>query len=347
MDEPVDLRSDTLTKPTPAMRDAIANAEVGDDVFEEDPTVNRLQERVARMLGTEAALFMPSGTMANEVAIRSLTDPGDEVIIEAHAHPVTAEAGAAAVLSGVQFRTIPGERGIIRADQVDAVIRPPNIHYPVPRLISLENTHNQGGGTIFPLDEILRIREVADRHGLSMHMDGARLMNACVASGISPKTYAEPFDSVSICLSKGLGAPVGSMLAGSDEFIQRARRFRKMFGGGMRQVGILAAAGLYALDHLVERLAQDHLHARMLAEALADLPVISLEPEYVQTNILIVDISPSGLTPQEAVDNLQKHGVLVLPFGPTHLRAVTYLDVNRDGIERAIEGFCKVFNERA
>lgn len=344
MNTPVDLRSDTVTRPTPAMRQAMAQAEVGDDVFGEDPTVQWLQERVAEMMGKEAALFLPSGTMANQVAIRTHTLPGDEVIIEADSHPVSAEAAAAAALSGVQFRTLAGERGVLRADQVERAIRPPDIHRPPSRLVCLENTHNQGGGSVYPLEEILSIRGVADRHGLKMHLDGARLLNACVASGIPPLAYADPFDSVSLCLSKGLGAPVGSMLAGTADFIQRARRFRKMFGGGMRQVGVLAAAGLYALEHHVDRLAEDHAHARMLAEAVAKLPGISLDARLVQTNILVIDISPFGLPPKAAVDRLRSHGVLVIPFGPTHLRAVTHLDVDHDGIERAIGAFERVFS---
>ena len=344
MQAAVDLRSDTVTRPTPAMRRAMAEAEVGDDVFEEDPTVRRLQERVAVMLGKEAALFVPSGTMANQVSIRTHTSPGDEVIVEADAHPVLAEVAAAAALSGVQFRTLPGDRGILRAEQVAGAIRLPDIHRPVSRLVCLENTHNFGGGTIYPLDEILRIHEVAERHGLAMHLDGARLLHACVATGIAPESYARPFDSVSLCLSKGLGAPVGSMIAGAGAFIQRARRNRKMYGGGMRQVGILAAAGIYALDHHVERLAEDHLHARLLAEAAAELPGISLNVDHVQTNIVIVDISPSGLQPAEAATRLRERGILVLPFGAGRLRAVTHLDVDREGIERAIQAFRAVFS---
>jgi threonine aldolase len=344
MSEPVDLRSDTLSRPTPDMRQAISQAAVGDDVFGEDPTVNQLQEKVAELLGKEEALFCASGTMANEVAIRTHTSPADEVIIEANAHPVTAEAGAPAALSGVQLRTLQGVRGVLLADQVNAAIRPKDIHRPPSRLICLENTHNMGGGNIYPLEEILRIREVADFHGIDMHLDGARLMNACVASGISPRAYAAPFDSVSLCLSKGLGAPVGSMLAGSGEFIERSRRFRKMFGGGMRQAGILAAAGLHALEHHVDRLAEDHRHARMLAEALADCAGIDLDVEHVQTNIVVINIAPSGLKPAEAAEQLKKAGVRVLPFGPTHLRAVTYLDVDQEGIERAIPAFGAIFN---
>lgn len=343
MNPVVDLRSDTVTRPGPEMRRAMAEAEVGDDVFEEDPTVNLLQERVAALLGKEAALFVPSGTMANQVSIRTHTFPGDEVIIEADSHPVLSEVAAAAALSGVQFRTLHGRRGVLRAQQVADAIRVPDIHRPVSRLICLENTHNFGGGTIYPLDEILRIRQVANRHGLAMHLDGARLLHACVATGIPPQEYATPFDSVSICLSKGLGAPVGSVIAGSREFILRARKNRKMFGGGMRQAGILAAAGLYALEHNVERLAQDHANAKILAEALAELPGIRLDPQEVETNIVIMDISASGMEPVEVQARLREQGVLVLPFGKGRLRAVTHLDVNRKGINRAIEAFRTVF----
>lgn len=339
----IDLRSDTITRPTPSMRRAMAEAPVGDDVFNEDPTVIKLQSMVAEMLGKEDSLFLPSGTMANQVAIRTHTWPSDEVIVEAGSHTVNSEVGAAAALSGVQFRTIQGRRGIVTAEQVKEAIRPPDIHHPVSRLICLENTHNRGGGSIFPLEEMERIREVADLHGIFMHLDGARLLNACVATGIPPKEYAKFFDSVSLCLSKGLGAPVGSLLAGSREFIQRARRVRKMFGGGMRQVGILAAAGIYALENHVERLADDHKNAASLAQALASMPGIDLDPSEVQTNIVIFDISPSGMDPSEAVRRLRDAGVLVLPFGPTHLRAVTHLDVDEDDISAAIRGFEMVF----
>jgi threonine aldolase len=344
MQAAVDLRSDTVTRPTPDMRRAMAEAEVGDDVFEEDPTVRKLQEKVAEILGKEAALFVPSGTMANQVSLRTHTSPGDEVIIEATSHPVMAEVGAAAALSGVQFWPLSGERGVLRTEQVAGAVRIPDIHRPVSRLICLENTHNFGGGTIYPLEEILGIRDVADRHGIAMHLDGARLMHACVATGISPPEYARPFDSVSVCLSKGLGAPVGSVIAGSMAFIQKARRNRKMYGGGMRQVGILAAAGLYALDHHVERLAEDHLHAKMLAEAVATLPGIRLNPAHVETNIVVMDISPSGISPADAQARLRERGVLVLPFGPGRLRAVTHLDVDRNGMERAIQAFRSVFS---
>ena len=343
MEQPVDLRSDTVTKPTAGMRRAMAEAEVGDDVFEEDPTVNLLQEKVARLLGKEAALFVPSGTMANQVSIRTHTLPGDEVIIEADSHPVLSEVAAAAALSGVQFRALHGVRGVLRAEQVADAVRLPDIHRPVSRLVCLENTHNFGGGTVYPLHEILRIREVADRHGLAMHLDGARLLHACVATSISPAEYARAFESVSLCLSKGLGAPVGSVIAGCRDFITRARKNRKMFGGGMRQAGILAAAGIYALDNHVERLAEDHANARLLAEALAELPGIRLDPVEVETNILIMDISASGMEPPQAQARLRELGVLVLPFGKGRLRAVTHLDVDQHGIQRAIEAFRRVF----
>ena len=343
MPNPVDLRSDTLTLPTPEMRRAMAEAELGDDVFGEDPTVNRLQETVAKLLGKEAALYVPSGTMANQLSIRTHTSHADEVFIEATSHPVMAEAGGAAALSGVQFRTLPGDRGILTAEQIEAAIRPPDIHRPPTRLICLENTHNFGGGSIFPLDEIAKIREIALKNGFLMHLDGARLMNACVASGIVAKEYAKHFDSVSICLSKGLGAPVGSVLSGSTDFITRARRFRKMFGGGMRQAGVLAAAGLYAVEHNIERLADDHRNASRLARAISELKGIDLNPEHAPTNIVVMNIAPSGMSPVDAMNALNEAGVRVLPFGPTLLRAVTHLGVDEEGIERAIGAFQKVF----
>ena len=244
----IDLRSDTVTKPTPEMRKAMAKAEVGDDVFGEDPTINALQDKVAGILGKEKAIFVPSGTMANQLAIKAHTQPGDEVILEATSHPYNFEGGAGAVLSGVQFYCLNGLRGIVEASQVEAAIRPLDHHFPVTRLVCLENTHNRGGGSIYPLKTLAEVSRLARSKNLSIHLDGARLWNASVASGIKPKEYARWADSVSVCLSKGLGAPVGSLVAGSAVFIDRVHRFRKMFGGGMRQAGILAAAGLYALE---------------------------------------------------------------------------------------------------
>jgi len=249
MKDLVDLRSDTVTKPTPAMRKAIAEAEVGDDVFGEDPTVNTLQKKVAEILGKEASLFVPSGTMANQLAIKSHTQPGDEVIIEATSHPYNFESGASAALSGIQFYCLKGVRGILDASQIEEAIRPNDHHFPVTRLICLENTHNRGGGAIYPLEKIAEISQLAKSKNLLLHLDGARLWNASVATGIKPQEYARWVDSVSVCLSKGLGAPIGSLVAGTKPFIDRVHRFRKMFGGGMRQVGIIAAAGLYALGH--------------------------------------------------------------------------------------------------
>jgi threonine aldolase len=333
----IDLRSDTVTRPTPEMRRAMSEAPVGDDVFGEDPTVNALQEKTAALLGKEAALFVASGTMANQLAIKAHTQPGDEVILEAGSHAMNFEGGAGAVLSGVQFFALQGQRGIIGSDEIESAIRPDDVHYPVSRLVILENTHNRGGGTVFPLQTILEIRKVANRHGLWMHMDGARLWNACVASGISPKDYAAPFDSVSVCLSKSLGCPVGSLVVGSNAFIKKARRFRKMLGGGMRQAGILAAAGLYALDHHIERLAEDHRKAKRLANHLARIANIRIHPEEVETNMVFFDVSPTERSGQEIALACRARGLLLLPTSQTRIRCVTHLDVSMEDMDRAAE----------
>jgi len=261
----IDLRSDTITKPTPQMRQAMADAAVGDDVFGEDPTVNQLQKKVTELCGKEAALFVPSGTMSNQIAINTHTQPGDEVICDYGSHIFNYEGGGPALLSGVQVHPLQGQRGVITAEQIKAVIRPADHHYAKSKLIELENTHNRAGGAIFPLDEINKIKKLADEHQLQMHLDGARLWNAHVATGISLAEWCDPFDSISLCFSKGLGAPIGSILVGSSEFIDRAHRYRKIYGGGMRQVGIIAAAALYALDHHIERLKDDHKRAYQLA----------------------------------------------------------------------------------
>jgi len=333
----IDLRSDTVTKPSPAMRQAMLFAEVGDDVFGEDPTVNELQERVAEILGKEAALFLVSGTMGNQLAIKAQTQPGDEVIIEATSHAMNFEGGAGAVLSGVQFFGIPGYRGIFDAAQVEAAIRPDDVHFPVTRLVVIENTHNRGGGTVFPLSKIREVRELASARGLRMHMDGARLWNACVASGITPAEYAAFFDSISVCLSKGLGCPVGSLIAGSKEFIKRAHRFRKMLGGGMRQAGVLAAAGIYALDHHLQRLDEDHRKARRLAQGLASIKNILINPKEVETNILYFNTAPAGRGAREIAAALKERGVLVHPTGKDLIRGVTHMDVSFDQIEQALD----------
>jgi threonine aldolase len=338
----IDLRSDTVTRPTSAMRKAMAEAKVGDDVFGEDPTVNALQAKVAKILGKEASIFVPSGTMGNQLAIKSHTQPGDEVIIEATSHPYNFEGGASAVLSAVQFYCLRGVRGILDASQFEEAIRPDDHHFPVTKLICLENTHNRGGGTIYPLQKIAEISRFARSKGLLVHLDGARLWNASVASGIKPHKYAQWADSVSVCLSKGLGAPVGSLVAGTKPFVERVHRFRKMFGGGMRQVGILAAAGIYALDHHIERLKEDHGNAKRLALGLSEIQGVSIEPEHVETNIVIFDIAERGMTAAQVRDEMKKKGVLIHPFGKTLIRLVTHLDVSKENIEGALKAFRKV-----
>lgn len=340
----IDLRSDTVTRPTPVMRKAMSEAEVGDDVFGEDPTVNALQERVAKMLGKEAALFVPSGTMANQLAIKSHTQPGDEVIIEATSHPYNFEGGGGAVLSGIQFHCLKGLRGILDASQTEEAIRPDDHHFPVTRLVCLENTHNRGGGSIYPIDKMAEIYRLAKSKGLLVHLDGARLWNASVATGISPHEYGQWADSVSVCLSKGLGAPIGSLVAGSRIFIDRVHRFRKMFGGGMRQVGIIAAAGLYALEHHIERLKEDHQNAKRLAVGLKELKGVSLDPKHVETNIVIFDITETGKTGLQIAEAMKHHGVLIHAFGKTQIRLVTHLDVSGEDIEMALNVFAKVFS---
>jgi threonine aldolase len=346
MPDIVDLRSDTLTKPSPAMRRAMAEAEVGDDVFGEDPTVIALQNKAAAIMGHEAALFAPSGTMANLIAINVLSEPRTEVLVESEAHTFMYEGAGGAAVSGVQYRTVPGRRGILDPATVEAAIRPVNDpHQPPTRVISLENTHNRGGGSIYPLETIKAIREIADRFGINMHMDGARVFNACAATGVKPAEYARYFDTVSFCLSKGLGAPVGSLVVGRRDNIAKALRVRKMVGGGMRQVGILAAAGLYALEHNVERLAEDHENAQILARGLAAIDGLEIDPAEAETNIVIFRVARPGLTPQEFCRRMGERGVRVLPFGPDLVRAVTHLDVDRPGVQRAVEAAAEAMQE--
>src|SRR5213594_2225599 len=289
----IDLRSDTVTKPSEAMREAMVRAEVGDDVYGEDPTVNRLQEMAAALLGKAYALFVPSGTMANQLSIRVQTKPGDEVIIESRAHIVRYEQGAAAALSGVQLHMIPTDRGILDPAHVEVAIRPTDPHTIPTGLICLENTHNSGGGSIYPLASIERIREIALAHGIPMHLDGARLFNAVVATGVSAAEYARHFETVSFCLSKGLGAPFGSVIVSDRPTVEKLRRFRRMYGGGMRQAGILAAAGIYALEQNIPRLKENHDHARLLANALKKIRTVSIQPDQVETNIVLFDVMSS------------------------------------------------------
>lgn len=334
----IDLRSDTVTRPTLAMRAAMNAAEVGDDVFGEDPTVNRLEATVAERLGKEAALFVPSGTMSNQIAVKTHTRPGDELLCDANCHIYCYEAGGPAVLSGVTCRTIDGDFGILDLSQLEGEIKPDDQHCVRTRLVCLENTHNRGGGRIYPIEKIEAIGQWAHRHGLAMHLDGARLWNAVVATGVPAREWARHFDTVSVCFSKGLGAPVGSALAGPRELIQRARRVRKLFGGGMRQAGVLAAAALYALDHHVERLAEDHRNAQIIAQAIADTPGLRLAPPEVDTNLIWVNVSPELGTVKDVAARLKQQGVLVHASG-VRLRACTHLDVSRAQAERAAEAF--------
>ena len=341
----IDLRSDTITKPTPVMREAMVRAEVGDDVFGDDPTVARLEARVAEMLGKEAAVFTPSGTMANQLALRSHTEPGDEILVEANAHIYYYESGAPAALAGVMCRCLSGVRGVFTAVDVEAALRPADQHFAPTKLVCIENTHNRGGGSIWPIERIREVAEVSRARGLRLHLDGARLWNAAVATGISERDYAAPFDSVSVCFSKGLGAPVGSALCGTREFIQRARRFRKMYGGGMRQAGILAAGALHALEHHRARLAEDHANARALAEGLSRLPAIELDPSSVQTNIVLMRV---GKLPAATLGGaLDQAGVRVLATGPDTIRAVTNLMISSDDISVALDTFKRILNGAA
>ncbi|MEK6607664.1 MAG: low-specificity L-threonine aldolase [Myxococcota bacterium] len=330
----VDLRSDTVTRPTPAMRAAMARAEVGDDVYGEDPTVNALQERVAALLGKEAALFVPSGSMANQIALKIHTRPGDDVIIGEGSHNFLYESGAGGAIAGVQF-TIVGLGGLFRAADVEAGFKPDNHHFAPTRLVCVENTHNRGGGRVWPQEDVLRVAELARARGVRLHLDGARLLNAQAATGVPARTLAAPFHTASLCLSKGLGAPVGSLLAGSRELMHDAHRVRKMLGGGMRQAGILAAAGLHALDHHVDRLADDHANARAIWERLRGAPGLSSDGVSPETNILLVDLEKIGA--EEAVRRAREAGVLVGAVGKQRLRLVTHLDVDRAACLRAAD----------
>ena len=334
----IDLRSDTVTRPTPGMRAAMQAAEVGDDVFGEDPTVLRLEERTAALLGKEAALFVPSGTMSNQIGVRIHTQLGDELICDVNCHIYVYEAGGPAQLSGVTCRTLEGDGGILDVSQLDGLVRPvEDPHQVRTRLVCLENTHNRGGGRVYPLEKVQAISEWARRHGLAMHLDGARLWNAIVATGIPAATWAASFDTVSVCFSKGLGAPVGSALVGPRELIARARRVRKLFGGGMRQAGVLAAAALYALDHHVERVAEDHRNAQVLARAIQETPGLRLEPAEVETNLVWFTVERGLGTARDVAAALKARGVLVHASGPQRLRACTHLDVSAAQVARAAE----------
>ena len=336
----IDLRSDTVTKPSPGMLQAMVNAEVGDDVFGEDPTVKELQSEISALLGKEAGLFVPSGVMSNQLALRVHTNPGDEVILESGSHIANHESGAAGALAGVQLLSIKGSRGIIDPTEIENSIRTGYYWEPNPRLVCIENTHNQAGGVIYPLDTILETNEIVRERDLAFHLDGARLWNASIATGVSEAQYAAPFDSISVCLSKGLGAPIGSVLVGSSDFIAQAHRFRKMYGGGMRQVGILAAAGLFALRNQKDDLANDHARARILAEGLSTIAAFSVDPTRVETNIVMFDVHDDSIS---ALEKMKAAGVLMVPFGPKTIRATTHRDVDDASIDEVLRILNRIF----
>src|SRR5581483_6239571 len=329
----VDLRSDTVTQPTPAMREAMYRAEVGDDVYGEDPTVNRLEALAAERLGKEAALLLLSGTMGNLVGLLAQTRRGDEAIVGEHSHIFLNEAGGAAALGGVQLFPIPSVRGVLDPARVEAAIRPENVHYPRTALVCLENTHNRDGGAAVSVEATDAVAEVAHRHGLRVHLDGARLFNAAVALGVPASRLVQSVDSVTFCLSKGLGCPMGSILAGSAAYIKEARRWRKMVGGGLRQAGIIAAAGIVALETMVDRLAEDHRNARRLAEGLSQLPGIAVDLDAVQTNIVMLEIVDPRIDPWQFVRAMAEQGVKIgSPYG-RRIRAVTHYQITPDDID--------------
>ena len=335
----IDLRSDTVTKPSKAMRQAMASAEVDDDVLGHDPTVQRLEEQTAEILGKDAALFVPSGSMANQVALKTLTAPGDEVIMEAQCHMYWYEAGAPAAISGVMCQLIPGKRGLFTGDDLRAVLRSPDVHFPRTTLVCVEDTHNRGGGSVWPIEQIADVAAAARGAGLKLHLDGARLWNAAAASGVSEAEHAKYFDSVAVCFSKGLGAPVGSAIAGDADFITEAKRFRKMFGGGMRQAGIIAAGALYALENNRDRIADDHANAKRLAEGLAEIDGIEIDPATVETNLVYFRVTT--IPAAKLVEGLDAEGVALLG-GNGSLRAVPNLMTSRDDIDTTLKAVAKI-----
>jgi len=328
------------------MREFMLQAAVGDDVFGEDPSVNALQQRLKELTGKEAALFVTSGTQANQISINAHTQPGDEVICEYRSHIFNYEAGAPGMLSGVQLHPLHGEYGILNPEEVEEAIRRSDHHFPRTRLIVIENTHNRWGGTVYPLDMIKKLRKIARKHDIKFHLDGARLWNASIASGISIRDYAEQVDSVSLCFSKGLGAPVGSIICGSKEFIDRAHYYRKAYGGGMRQAGFLAAAALYAVEHHFLRMVEDHRRARILAEAINDMPGFVVDLNAVETNIVVIDTSLAGRPANEISKDLAKQNVRINAFAPTRLRAVTHLQIDDNDIARTIDVLKSIGNNR-
>jgi len=339
----IDLRSDTVTKPSEEMRKAMYEAEVGDDVFKEDPTVNKLEEYAAELLVKESALFVTSGIMGNQICLNVLTNPGDEVICERDAHIFNYESGSPAKLSGIQLLTVEGKNGVFSAKQIEPLIRPSSAYYmPRTKVIEVENTHNRASGAIWPIENIIELKNLAKKYNLFYHLDGARIWNASVATGISVKEYASHFDTVSCCLSKGLGAPVGSIIAGTKDFIKEAYRIRKSWGGGMRQAGILAAAGLYALQNNIERLKEDHIKAKYLSERISENPNLEIDLTAVQTNIIL--FKPLKMTVEEGIKKCKEHGLLLSVGKVDLIRAVTHLDVSEKDIQSAAEIINSVFN---
>lgn len=333
----IDLVSDTVTQPTPEMRAAMANAEVGDSQRAEDPTVNRLQETAAEMLGKDGALFLPSATMANQIAYRVQSRPGTEMIMDYKSHPILFEAGACAVLSGVSIHQIVSDRGIFTADDVLAAIRPDEPDEPPTVLVSVENTNNQGCGKVWPMETLKGVSRAAHDNGVRVHMDGARLMNASVASGIPAREYAECADSVTLCFSKGLGAPVGAVIAGDKAFLKEARRTQQMFGGSMREAGIIAAGALYGLQHNVERLADDHANAKLLAQSLAEIDGIRINPDDVETNLVFFYPEIPGMTAQDFTDRLLEKGIRMGSYQDGRVRAVTHMDISKADILKTVD----------
>lgn len=330
----IDFRSDTVTQPTPSMLDAMMNAPVGDDVFGEDPTINKLEQMAADLFRKEGALFCPSGTMTNQIAIKCHTQPGDEVICDADAHIYQYEGGGIAANSGASVKLLPGDRGRIQAWQVEEAIQPDDVHRPRTSLVCIENTSNRGGGSCYDFEELKKIQQVCENNRLPFHIDGARLFNALVAKNETPQQYGTLFDSISICLSKSLGCPVGSLLLGNTAFIKKARRVRKLFGGGMRQAGYLAAAGIYALQNNTERLSEDHAHAKMIGAALEPLPyVASVMP--VETNIVIFETK--GISAKDLVAKLKEHAVLAYAIAPAKVRLVLHLDISGEMVTRTVQ----------
>lgn len=338
----IDLRSDTVTKPTEKMREAMYKAEVGDDVYRDDPTMLELEDKAAKKLGKEAALFVPSGTMGNQVAVLTHTQRGDEIILEEDSHIFVNEVGGIAILAGVQARTLKGVSGALNAEEVEKAIRDYNIHYPSTSLICMENTHNKAGGKVIPLDKMKAVYEVGKKHGIPIHLDGARIFNASTYLNVDVKEITQYADSINVCLSKGLCAPIGSILVGSKEFIDKARKNRKLLGGGMRQAGILAAAGIIALDEMTLRLQEDHENAKVLARGLAEIPGIKIDADGIETNIIMLDVSGMGLNGNQLAEALKKKNILINGSKSGGIRFVTHAFFNKEDIEVVLSAIKKI-----